>query len=47
MPRARETTLTLFIVYLSSPKPKSCTGHNFDTLRHILILFGRNEEEEQ
>ena len=41
MSNARETTLTLLCSYLS----KSCALHNFDTLRHILIMFGRNEEE--
>ena len=24
-----------------------CVLHNFDTLRHILVIFGRNEEEDQ
>ena len=24
-----------------------CALHNFDTLRHILIIFGRNKEEDQ
>ena len=36
---------------LSPQKKKSevqpCALHNFDTLRHILIIFGRNEEEDQ
>ena len=43
----RETTLTLFVVKLSPLKWKYCAGHNFDTVRHILIMFGRNEEEDQ
>ena len=48
MSNARETTLTFFfIMELSPPKPKSCALHNFDTLRHIVIMFCRNEEEEQ
>ena len=29
------------------PGPKSCALHNFDTLRHILIMFGGNEKEDQ
>ena len=44
---ARETTLTLFVVKLSLLKQKSYAGHNFDILRHILIMFGRNKEEGQ
>ena len=48
MSHARETTLTFFFVMLLSPlKPKSYALHNFDTLRHILIMFCRNEEEDQ
>ena len=47
MSRARETTLTFFIMKLPPLKPKSCALHNFDTLRHILIMLGRNEEEDQ
>ena len=43
MSYARETTLTLFIMKLSPLKPKSRALRNFDTLRHILIMFGRNE----
>ena len=46
MPHARETTLTFFIMKLPPLKPKACALHNFDTLRHVLIMFGRNEEEE-
>ena len=38
MSRARETTLTLFVIY-------PCALHNLDTFRHILVIFGRNEEE--
>ena len=30
---------------LSILKPKSCALHNFDTLRHMLIIFGRNKED--
>ena len=48
MSHARETTLTFFLMSLPPLKPKSCAGHNFhnsDTFRHILITFGRNEEE--
>ena len=43
---AGETTLTFFVMQLSTLKPKSCALHNFDTLRHILIIFGRNEEDQ-
>ena len=46
MSHAKETTLTFFFVMMLSPQePKYCALHNFDTLRHILIMFGRNEEE--
>ena len=45
MSHARETTLTFFIMYLPPLKPNSCALHNFDTLKHILLMFGRNEEE--
>ena len=42
MSHARETILTFFFIMLLSPlKQKSCAFHNFDTLRHILIIFGR------
>ena len=44
---AGETTLTFLIMYFSPLKPKSCAFHNFDTLRHILIMYGGNEEEDQ
>ena len=47
MSHARETTLTFFLMWLPPLKPKSCVLHNFDTLRHILIMFGRNEEVDQ
>ena len=47
MLRARETILTLFGLSLSPLKQKSCAGHNFDTLRHILIMYGRNDEMDQ
>ena len=48
MSHARETILTfLFVMKLAPLKPKSCAFHNFDTLRHILIMFCRNEEEDQ
>ena len=30
-----------------SSEAKFCALHNFDTLRHILIMFGRNEEEDE
>ena len=43
---AGETTLTFFIMLLSTLKPKSCAVHNFDTFRYILIMFGRNEEDQ-
>ena len=46
MVHARETTLTLFL-WLSPLKQKFCAGHNFNTLRHILIMFGRNKVEDQ
>ena len=43
MSHARETTLTFFSVMDLSPlKPKSFALYNFDTLRHILIMFCRN-----
>ena len=38
MSHARETSLTLFFIH--------CAFHNFDTLRHISVLFGRDEEED-
>ena len=41
---AGKTSLTVFVMYLSPLKPKPCVLHNFVTLRHILIMFGRNEE---
>ena len=51
---ARETTLTLFVnnrYVVISPEAENCTHpcavHKFDTLRHILVIFGRNEEEDQ
>ena len=48
MSPARETTLTFFFVMWLSPlKPKSCVLHNFDTLRHILIIFGRGIGNDQ
>ena len=40
-------TPALVCCVVISPEQKSCAGHNFDTLRHILIMFGRNEEEDQ
>ena len=30
-----------------SPKPKSCAGHNPHTVTNNLIIFGRDEEEDQ
>ena len=39
MSHTRETTLTFFIMLLPPQKPKSCALHNFDTLRHILIML--------
>ena len=47
MSGARETTLTYFIMQLSPLKPKSCAGHNFYTVQHYLIVFVRDEEEDQ
>ena len=48
MSHERETTLTFFfIIYLSLLKPKSYAFYNFDTLRHILIIFGRDTGIEQ
>ena len=48
MSHARDTTLTFFFVLWLSPlKPKSCALLNFDILRHILIKYGGNEEEDQ
>ena len=51
MLRAKETALTLFIMYISPLKQKlwthPCALHKFDALRHILVIFGRNEEEDQ
>ena len=48
MSHARKTTLILFI---SSPEAEivthPCVLHNFDILRYILVMFGRNEEEDQ
>ena len=46
MLRTRETTLTVFVM-LSVLKPKSCAGHNSHTVCDNLIIFGRDEEEEQ
>ena len=39
MSSAEETTLTFFVMLLSTLKQKSCVLHNFDTLRHILIML--------
>ena len=39
MSHARETTLTFFVMYVSSLKPKSCTGHNSHTVSGNLISF--------
>ena len=39
MSRAREITLTFFVMYLSPLKPKSCTGHNSHTVSDEFILF--------
>ena len=48
MSSARETTLTFFFTMKLSPlKPKSCALHNFDTLRHNLIIFGRGIGNDQ
>ena len=44
---AGQTILTIFVMQLSPLKPKSCALHNLDTLRHILIMFGRNEKKDQ
>ena len=41
MSRARETTLTIFVMLLSLLKPKSCAGHNSQTVLDNLIIFGR------
>ena len=30
-----------------NPYTDPCALHNFDTLRHVLIIFGKNEEEDQ
>ena len=47
MLHARETTPTVFIIWLSALKPSSCAGHNSHTVGVNLIIFGRDEEEDQ
>ena len=48
MSHARETTLTFFFVMKLSPLEQTfCAFHNFDTLRHSLIMFCRNKEKDQ
>ena len=50
MSHARETTLTLFVISPEAetqPCTHPCALQNFDTLRHILVMFDRNEEEDQ
>ena len=50
MSRARDNSYFIFYVVIS-PEAEivkhSCALRNFDTLRHILVIFGRNEEEDQ
>ena len=48
MLRARETTHFILCVVISPEAEivdSSFVLHNFDTLRHILVIFGRNEDE--
>ena len=47
MSHARETTHFLLHYVVIYPEALSCALHNFDILRHILIMFCRNEEEDQ
>ena len=42
MSHARDSHFLHYVI--TSLKPKSCALLNFDTLRHILIMFGRNKE---
>ena len=44
---ARETTPTVFLMKLSPLKPKSCAGHNSHNVSDNLVIFGRDEEEDQ
>ena len=43
----QERQLSLSSLCSFLPEAKSCSLYNFDNLRHILIMFGRNEEEDQ
>ena len=47
----QERQLSLYLLCSYLPRSRNCTHpcafHNFDTLRHILVIFGRNEEEDQ
>ena len=42
MSRAREMTLTFFVMLLSPLKLKSCAGHNSHTVCDNMIIFGRD-----
>ena len=41
MSYARETALTVYVMYFISAKLKSCAGYNSNTAREHLIIFGR------
>ena len=47
MSRARETTPTFFVMYLSPLKQRSCAGHIFHTVCDNMIIFGGDSEEDQ
>ena len=44
---ARETTLIFFVMELSPLKLNSCAGDNSHIFEINLIVFGRDEEEDQ
>ena len=43
----QERQLSLYFHYVVISPEAPCWLDNFDTLRHILVMFGRNEEEGQ
>ena len=47
----QERQLSLYCYVAISPEAEivhnPCAFHIFDTLRHILLIFGRNEEKDQ
>ena len=47
MSHARDTTLTLFVISPEAEIILILVHSIFDTLSYILVMFGRNEEEDQ